>query len=249
MRERALPRARVNPARQAQSGLFVVGEGVGLERRERTHPLRPGGGRLARDGGGGELALGIAGVLGALFGAPVPGEQAPSAKLSLHAPDRAPQHLAHLAGLQMAEGEPGQRFALLVVRAIDSEEVCVGVEPQIGVRALQDGDRAGLRAADPILRRAQDVERVDGVLEEGGERAEPGAPSRARRRLLRGNYEGFYRADDRGSDPALSSLFDFPTNDPSYTQIGVPQFGYRGDIRYQVRHWARAPCPTTERTN
>jgi hypothetical protein len=55
----------------------------------------------------------------------------------------------------MAEGEPGQRFALLVVRAIDSEEVCVRVEPQIGARALQDGDRAGLRAADPILRRAK----------------------------------------------------------------------------------------------
>jgi hypothetical protein len=27
-------------------------------------------------------------------------------------------------------------------------------------------------------------------------------------------------------------LYDFPTNDPSYTAIGVPQFGYRGDIRF-----------------
>ena len=60
---------------------------------------------------------------------------------------------------------------------------------------------------------------------------------------LRGNYEGFYRADNRGSDPALSSLFDFPTNDPSYTQIGVPQFGYRGDIRYQGTTLGQGPLP------
>jgi hypothetical protein len=50
---------------------------------------------------------------------------------------------------------------------------------------------------------------------------------------LRGNFEGFYRDDNGQSDPGISSLYDFPTNDPSYTAIGVPQFGYRGDIRYQ----------------
>jgi carboxypeptidase family protein/TonB-dependent receptor-like protein len=60
---------------------------------------------------------------------------------------------------------------------------------------------------------------------------------------LRGNYEGFYRADNLGSDPALSSLFDFPTNDPSYTQIGVPQFGYRGDIRYMGTTLGQGPLP------
>jgi outer membrane receptor protein involved in Fe transport len=49
---------------------------------------------------------------------------------------------------------------------------------------------------------------------------------------LKGNYEGFFRNDNGQSDPSITSLFDFPTNDPSYTQIGVPQFGYRGDIRY-----------------
>jgi hypothetical protein len=49
---------------------------------------------------------------------------------------------------------------------------------------------------------------------------------------LQGNFEGFFRNDNGQSDPAISSLFDFPTNDPSYTQIGGPQFGYRGDIRY-----------------
>jgi Carboxypeptidase regulatory-like domain/TonB dependent receptor-like, beta-barrel len=49
---------------------------------------------------------------------------------------------------------------------------------------------------------------------------------------LRGTYEGFFRDDNAQSDPGITSLFDFPTNDPSYTTIGVPQFGYRGDVRY-----------------
>src|SRR5262249_26957907 len=48
---------------------------------------------------------------------------------------------------------------------------------------------------------------------------------------LRGNFEGFYRDDNGQSDPGITSLYDFPTNDPSYTAIGVPMFGYRGDIR------------------
>jgi outer membrane receptor protein involved in Fe transport/uncharacterized membrane protein YbhN (UPF0104 family) len=49
---------------------------------------------------------------------------------------------------------------------------------------------------------------------------------------LRGTFEGFYRDDNGQSDPGITSLFDFPTNDPSYTAIGVPQFNYRGDVRY-----------------
>jgi hypothetical protein len=49
---------------------------------------------------------------------------------------------------------------------------------------------------------------------------------------LRGTYEGFFRDDNGQSDPGITSLFDFPTNDPSYTAIGVPQFGYRGDVRF-----------------
>jgi len=49
---------------------------------------------------------------------------------------------------------------------------------------------------------------------------------------LRGNFEGAYRDDNGQSDPGITSLYDFPTNDPSYTAIGVPQFGYRGDIRF-----------------
>jgi Carboxypeptidase regulatory-like domain/TonB-dependent Receptor Plug Domain len=50
---------------------------------------------------------------------------------------------------------------------------------------------------------------------------------------LEGNFEGFFRSDNGQTDPAISSLFDFPTNDPSYTAIGVPEFGFLGDIRYQ----------------
>jgi len=49
---------------------------------------------------------------------------------------------------------------------------------------------------------------------------------------LRGTYEGFYRDDNGQADPAMSSLFDFPTNDPSYTAAGTASYGYRGDIRY-----------------
>ena len=49
---------------------------------------------------------------------------------------------------------------------------------------------------------------------------------------LWGTFEGAYRDDNGQSDPGITSLFDFPTNDPSYTAIGVPQFGFRGDIRF-----------------
>jgi len=45
---------------------------------------------------------------------------------------------------------------------------------------------------------------------------------------LHGTYEGFYRDDNGQSDPGISSLYDFPTNDPSYTAIGAPQFGLQG---------------------
>ena len=45
---------------------------------------------------------------------------------------------------------------------------------------------------------------------------------------LRGNFEGFYRDDNGQSDPAISSLYDFPTNDPTY----VPNFPGAGDIRF-----------------
>jgi hypothetical protein len=48
---------------------------------------------------------------------------------------------------------------------------------------------------------------------------------------LRGNFEGFHREDNGQSDPGISSLYDFPTNDPTYTSIGTA-LGYPGDIRF-----------------
>src|SRR4029079_15176079 len=49
---------------------------------------------------------------------------------------------------------------------------------------------------------------------------------------LTGNFEGFFRNDNGQSDPGISSLYDYPTNDPTYTAIGAPHFGYVGDIRF-----------------
>ena len=64
---------------------------------------------------------------------------------------------------------------------------------------------------------------------------------------LRGTYEGFFRDDNGQSDPGITSLFDFPTNDPSYTSIGVPQFGYSGDVRYPRGARRRGRCRSTGR--
>ena len=60
-----------------------------------------------------------------------------------------------------------------------------------------------------------------------------GAIASYRYSRLRGNFEGFFRSDNGQNDPAISSLYDFPTNDPTYTQVGGPEFGFIGDIRYQ----------------
>jgi hypothetical protein len=48
---------------------------------------------------------------------------------------------------------------------------------------------------------------------------------------LTGNFEGFFRNDNGQSDPGITSLYDYPTNDPTYSAIGAPTFGYTGDIR------------------
>jgi hypothetical protein len=48
---------------------------------------------------------------------------------------------------------------------------------------------------------------------------------------LNGTFEGFFRNDNGQSDPAITSLFDFPTNDPSYVALGR-ELGFRGDIRF-----------------
>lgn len=49
---------------------------------------------------------------------------------------------------------------------------------------------------------------------------------------LHGSYEGFFREDNGQSDPGITSLYDFPTNDPSFTAVGGAEFGYLGDIRF-----------------
>jgi hypothetical protein len=49
---------------------------------------------------------------------------------------------------------------------------------------------------------------------------------------LKGNFEGFFRSDNGQSDPAISALFDFPTNDRTYSTVGAAEYGFRGDIRY-----------------
>jgi hypothetical protein len=59
---------------------------------------------------------------------------------------------------------------------------------------------------------------------------------------LYGTFEGFYRNDNGQSDPAITSLYDFPTNDPTYTEL-APEFGFRGDVRYLGKLGA-GPLPT-----
>ncbi|HTM25985.1 MAG TPA: TonB-dependent receptor [Vicinamibacterales bacterium] len=49
---------------------------------------------------------------------------------------------------------------------------------------------------------------------------------------LTGNFEGFFRNDNGQSDPGISSLYDYPTNDPTYATLGKTLFGYAGDIRF-----------------
>ncbi|MCC7415634.1 MAG: TonB-dependent receptor [Acidobacteria bacterium] len=46
-----------------------------------------------------------------------------------------------------------------------------------------------------------------------------------------GTFEGFFRNDNDQSDPGITSLFDFPTDDPTYVSLGRA-LGFRGDIRY-----------------
>ena len=49
---------------------------------------------------------------------------------------------------------------------------------------------------------------------------------------LHGAFEGFFREDNGQSDPGITSLYDFPTNDPSYTAIGRDRVRVPG--RYPV---------------
>jgi hypothetical protein len=59
---------------------------------------------------------------------------------------------------------------------------------------------------------------------------------------LYGDYEGFYVNDFGQSDPGLTALADQPINDPTFTEIGAPRFGWTGDIRNLGRQGA-GPLP------
>ncbi len=62
---------------------------------------------------------------------------------------------------------------------------------------------------------------------------------------LEGTFEGFFRNDNGQSDPAITSLFDFPTNDPSYVGLGR-DLGFRGDIRF-LGEAGKGPLPNDRR--
>lgn len=110
-----------------------------LEGLKAVPPLRPRGWRLAGNGGYGEIGLGIRAALTAGVGAVVVDKEAAAAKVLLHAPHRALEHLSDLAGLEMAERVPDELGALFVVGAIESDQVEVRVEPEIGRSSLYHG--------------------------------------------------------------------------------------------------------------
>jgi hypothetical protein len=62
---------------------------------------------------------------------------------------------------------------------------------------------------------------------------------------LEGTFEGFFRNDNNQSDPGITSLNDFPTNDPSFAQL-APMFGFRGDIRF-LGEAGEGPLPNDRR--
>lgn len=62
---------------------------------------------------------------------------------------------------------------------------------------------------------------------------------------LEGTFEGFFRNDNGQSDPAITSLFDFPTNDPSFQEILTP-LGVRGDVRFLGKA-GEGPLPNDRR--
>jgi hypothetical protein len=160
----------VNPSSEAQERL-VVSERVRLERVRAAQPLRPGGWRLARDGGGGEVRLGIARDV-RIGAVPVDPEQTAPAKVPLDAPDGAKEHGADLARLQVGEPLPAQLAALLLPGAIESDHVQVRVQPQIGRGPLHDRDRPGLCAQGALPSRTLGVERVHRLHEDAREVAE-----------------------------------------------------------------------------
>ena len=119
--ESARPRGRVQgePV-ERRARWLVVGERMRLKGREATHPLRPGRRRLTRNRRSGEVPFGVAlpARLGLILVDP---EQPAPAKVPLHAPDHALEHLPHLAGPEVPEPLPGEFAALLALGAIEDE--------------------------------------------------------------------------------------------------------------------------------
>ena len=155
----ARPRRRVQGEpieRRAQ--WLVVGQRMRLEGREATHPLRPGRRRLTRNRRSGEVPFGVA--LPARLGLILKGPEQPApAKVPLHAPDHALEHLPHLAGPEVGEPLPDEFAALLAPGAIEDDHVQVRIQSQIGRGPLNHGDRAAPPAEPTLLRRASGVER------------------------------------------------------------------------------------------
>src|SRR5262249_11749544 len=150
---------------------LVIGERLRLERRKPPHPLRPRGRRLARDGRGGEGAFAIS--FGAAFVVLVEGpKKAAPATLTLDPPNPAFEHLPDPTRLQMPQPLPHELAFLLVVSTVERDHVQMGVQPEIGRRALCSAERPRLRTP---LTRPTGIERLDGLDEDAREPAEPRA--------------------------------------------------------------------------
>jgi hypothetical protein len=78
---------------------------------------------------------------------------------------------------RLAERLPAELGALLVVGPIESDQVQMRVQAEIGPRPLHNRARAGLRSAHALLRRALGVERVHRLREDAREPAEHSAGS------------------------------------------------------------------------
>ena len=112
-----------------------------------------------------------------------------------------------------------------------TEDICGSVEyiltnPSSSIPVAPGTEFLGAKFDDPVHK----YNSLEFTLNRRG--ANWSAFSSYRFSTLRGNFEGFYRDDNGQSDPGISSLYDFPTNDPSYTSVGGRLFGYPGDIRY-----------------
>ncbi len=78
--------------------------------------------------------------------------------MSLDAPDRVLQHIAHLAGLQMSKARKYKLVPLLVPSAVQRDRVEMWIQPHVGSRPLYSGDRASPRTDGALLRRSADIE-------------------------------------------------------------------------------------------